>query len=132
LETVINYLDIPHKERAHVLTALFSIGFCPAGGKRKTLQREMEKSVRDKLPQYIFLFRDGKLIGYSFLIGEKEHISEVFPWWAVDNADELPAASAARLLEYAIRLCAKCGCLILADRLKTNLEARKNGMKGGK
>ncbi|MBS6447167.1 MAG: hypothetical protein KH382_06210 [Clostridiales bacterium] len=53
-------------------------------------------------------------------------MSEVFSWWAVDHADELPTASAACLLD-----CAKCGCPILADRLKTNSEARKNGMKGG-
>ena len=37
-------LDIPYKERAYVLTALFPIVFS-TGGKRKTLQREMEKSV---------------------------------------------------------------------------------------
>lgn len=125
LETVVNYLDIPHEERARVLAALFPIGFCPACGKQKTLQWEMEKSVRGKLPQYLFLLRDGEVIGYSFLIGEKEHVSEVFPYWAVDNADELPPASAVRLLEHAARLSAKCGCPILADRLKTNLEARK-------
>ena len=69
---------------------------------------------------------NGKIRDYSFLTGEKEHMSEVFSWWAVDHADELPTASAACLLD-----CAKCGCPILADRLKTNSEARKNGMKGG-
>lgn len=126
METIINYLDIPYKERDSVLEQLLHIGFCPAFGKQKTLKNEMEKSQRDGLPQYIFMFRDNELIGYSFLIGEKEHICKPFPWWAIDNSDELPLETAIHLLEYSIRLSTKCGYPILADRLKMHLEVLKN------
>lgn len=130
MEAIINYLDIPYKERDSVLEQLFHIGFLPAYGKQKTLKREMEKSQKDKLPQYIFVFRDNLLIGYSFLIGEKEHTCKALPWWAVDNSDELPLETAVHLLEYAISLSRKCGYPILADRLadrlKCNLEIQKN------
>lgn len=126
METIINYLDIPHKERDNVLEQLLHIGFCPAYGKQKTLKKEMEKSQKDKFPQYIFVFQDNVLIGYSFLIGEKEHICKPFPWWAIDNSDELPLETAIHLLEYAIRLSAKCGYPILADRLKIHLETLKS------
>ena len=131
METVVNYLDMPQEERSYVLEALFPIGFSSACGKRGALKKEMEKSVRGRLPQYLFLFRDGEVIGYSFLIGEKEHVSEVFPYWAVDNADELPTDSAVSLLEHAAGLSVSCGCPVLADRLKTNLETRKNGAECG-
>ena len=125
METIINYLDIPNQERDNVLEQLLHLGFCPAYGKQKTIKREMEKSKKDKLPQYLFMFRDNELIGYSFLIGEKENICKPFPWWATDNSDELPLETATHLLEYAIELSTKCDCLTLADRLKTNLENQK-------
>lgn len=128
MEAMMNYLDIPSEERDHVLDQLFHIGFCPAYGKKKTLKRELEKSQEGKLPQYIFVFRDNELIGYSFLIGEKENICKPLPWWAVDNSDELPLEIAAALLEHAIQLSAKCGCCVLADRLKTSLENQKKGI----
>lgn len=125
METIINYLDIPYQERDTVLEQLLYIGFCPAYGKKKAMKKEMEKSQKDKLPQFIFLFRDNKLIGYSFLIGEKEHICKPFPWWATDNTDELPLETAAYLIEYSIKLSTKCGCPNLANRLKVNLDNRK-------
>lgn len=121
METIINYLDIPNQERDNVLEQLLHLGFCPAYGKQKTIKSQMGKSKKDKLPQYLFMFRDTELIGYSFLIGEKENICKPFPWWAIDNSDELPLETATYLLECAIELSTKCGCLTLANRLKANL-----------
>ena len=128
METIVNYLDIPEDERFHVIEQLLHIGFCPACGKEKTIAREMAKSQRNKLPQYLFVFREERLIGYSFLIGEKEHLSRAFPWWAVDNSDELPLEAAVRLLNESIALSSKCGCFLLADRLKLQLETQKKGI----
>lgn len=92
------------------------------------MQQEMEKSVEGRLPQYVFARRDGALIGYLFLIAQAEKTSRVFPWWAVDNADELPLATDIRLLECGVRLCEKAGCFVLAERLKAQLENHKKGI----
>ena len=124
MDRIVNYLEIPEEEKEQILEQLLRLGFCPAYGKRRTLKREMEKSRKGSLPQYLFLFREEELIGYSFLIGEKEDISRVFPWWAVDNSDVLPTESAVQLLEEAVRISTECGCPALAKRLRGNLEYR--------
>ena len=43
------------------------------------MKKEMEKSRPGTLPQYLFLFRDDALIGYLFLIAEKEGACKAFP-----------------------------------------------------
>lgn len=63
MEAIMNYLDIPSEERNRVLDYFIS-AFAPPM-ERKTLKRELEKSQEGKLPQYIFVFRDNELIGYS-------------------------------------------------------------------
>ncbi len=128
MEQIINYLDIPIQNRDIVIEHLSYVGFCPAYGKQKTLKREMEKSQVGKLPQYLFVFRNDELIGYMFLIAEKENYSKPFPWWAVDNSDELPLNTAIQLLEYGIALSLKCGCINLADRLRREMENQKKGI----
>ena len=128
MEKIINYLEIPAEKRDSVLERLLSLGFCPAYGKLPTMKREMEKTQRDKLPQFLFVFREDALIGFLFLIAEKEHTCKAFPWWAVSNSDELHLETAIRLLEHGIQLSIKCGCPTLADRLNSNLEAQKKGL----
>lgn len=128
MEQIINYLDIPLQNRDAVIEQLSCVGFSPASGKQKTMKREMDQSQAGKLPQYLFVFRDGKLIGYMFLISENENYSKTFPWWAVDNSDELPLNTAIQLLEYGINLSLECGYVNLADRLKTELEYQKKGI----
>ncbi len=124
MERIVNYLEIPDEEKDQIPEQLLRLGFCPAYGKQRTLKREMEKSRKGSLPQYLFLFRGEELVGYAFLIGEGEHKNRVFPWWAVDNSDVLAPESAVRLLEEAVRLSTECGCSALADRLQKNLEYR--------
>ena len=68
---ICNYLDIPSEKKDAVLEQVLQIGFCPAYGKQKTMKREMEKSQPGIFPQYIFVFREHKLIGYMFLIENK-------------------------------------------------------------
>lgn len=128
MDEIINYRDLPEDEKDNVLNQLFSIGFCPAWGGVKDMKQEMEKSVDGRLPQYAFVRRDGELIGYLFLIAQAEKTNRVFPWWAVDNSDELPLATDIRLLEYGVNLCEKAGCCVLAERLKAQIENHKKGI----
>ena len=128
MERIVNYLDMTVDEKNTLFDSLFLIGFCPAYGDKKTMQKEMDRSKPHCFPQYFFVFRGAELIGYMFLIGEKEGISKVFPWWAVDNADEIPLKSAIELFEIGITMCDKFGCFILADRLRKTLVNQKNGI----
>ena len=93
-----------------------------------TVKKEMEKSRPGTLPQYLFLFRDHTLIGYLFLIAEKEGFCRAFPWWAVHNADELPRNTALSFLAHGIQLSLDCGCPTLANRLQAQLEDQKKGI----
>ena len=125
---ICNYRDIPSEKKDVVLEQLLQIGFCPAYGKQETMKKEMEKSQAGTFPQYLFVFRDDKLIGYMFLIAEKENYCKAFPWWAVDNSDELPLETSIQLLEYGILLSSKYNYFNLANRLKFQLENQKNGI----
>lgn len=123
-----NYLDIPDEKKDAVLEQLLQIGFCPAYGKLKTMKKEMNKSQIGKFPQYLFVFRNDRLIGYMFLIAEKENYCKPFPWWAVDNSDELPLKISIQLLELGIEISEKYNYPILSNRLKLQLENQKKGI----
>lgn len=56
MERIINYRDIPTDKKNDVLNALEQIGFFPAYGGVKTMQRVMEKSVPGSGPQFYFVF----------------------------------------------------------------------------
>lgn len=45
MEQIINYRDIPTDKKPDILNALEQIGFIPAYGGVKTMQRIMEKSI---------------------------------------------------------------------------------------
>lgn len=128
MERIVNYLDLSIEEKDALFDNLFLLGFSPAYGKKKTMQKEMDKSKPHCLPQYLFVFRDKELIGYMFLIGEKDGISKVFPWWAMDNADEIPLEIAVELFEIGIAKCDRFGCFALAERLRKTLANQKNGI----
>ena len=87
MESIINYRDIPTDKKPDILNALEQIGFIPAYGGVKTMQRIMEKSVPGSGPQFYFVFREDKLIGYNFLIGNTKRY-KAFPWLAISNIDE--------------------------------------------
>lgn len=87
MEQIINYRDIPTDKKTGILNALEQIGFIPAYGGVKTMQRIMEKSIAGSGPQFCFVFREDKLIGYNFLIGDTKRY-KAFPWLAISNADE--------------------------------------------
>ena len=70
MEQIFNYRDIPTDQRLDILNALAQIGFFPANGGVKTMQRIMEKSVPNSGPQFYFVLRENQLIGYNFLIGD--------------------------------------------------------------
>lgn len=102
MEQFYNYQDMSLKQRELALNALSSVGFLPAYGKEKTMQRVMDKSVGDKMPQFYFVFRELELIGYMFLIGDDKTF-RAFPWLAVDNLDELPMRIVEPLVDIAIK-----------------------------
>ena len=87
MEKIINYRDIPTDKKTDVLNALEQIGFFPAYGGVKTMQRVMEKSVPGSGPQFYFVFSEDKLIGYNFLIGDTKRY-KAFPWLVISNIDE--------------------------------------------
>lgn len=124
-DEIINYHDLAEHEKEKVLSQLAKIGFRTVYGSVEDMKREMEKSSDNSLPQYIFARRDGELIGYMFLIAEVEKTSKVFPWWAVDNSDELPLETDIRLLQLGIEVCEKAECFRLAERLKNQLAEHK-------
>ena len=128
MDEIINYRNLSDKEKDKTLSQLIEIGFCPAYGGITSMKREMGKSIEGTLPQYVFVRREGELIGYMFLIAEKEHYSRVFPWWTVDNSDELPLETDIRLLQYGIELCVEANCLKLADRIHSQMKDHKNGI----
>lgn len=70
MEQIINYRDIPTDKKPDILNALEQIGFIPAYGGVKTMQRIMEKSIPGSGPQFYFVFREDKLIGVSFRINQ--------------------------------------------------------------
>ena len=77
MEQILNYRDMSEEQRALALNSLSSIGFYPAYGKIKTMQRVMEKSVPGSGPQFYFVFREDKLLGYNFLIGDTKRYKTV-------------------------------------------------------
>lgn len=127
MERIVNYLDIPEEKRDAVMLSLRSLGFVSPAG-LDAAKAEMDRSRKGSFPQFLFVFREEELIGYQFLIAEKEHTSKAFPWWAVGNPDELPIALAVTLLEESIRLSTEYGYLKLAKNLKVLLENNKKGL----
>lgn len=56
MERIINYRDIPTDKKNDVLNALEQIGFFPAYGGVKTMQRVMENRFRVQDPNSILFF----------------------------------------------------------------------------
>lgn len=124
-DEIINFNDLSEYEKDKAVHQLHALGFTPACGGIEQMKNEMEKSQGYSLPQYIFVRRDNEFIGYMFLIAESEKSSKVFPWWSVDNSDELPLKTDVRLLQVGIDLCKKTGNFRLAERLHCQLENHK-------
>lgn len=128
MDEVINYRELSEEEKDRCLKELMETSFGPAHGRPDELKREMDKSEEGTLPQYVFVRRAGRVIGYLFLIGETENAGRLFPWWAVDNADELPLETDLRLLRCGVELCQKAGCRKLARRLQSQIENHQKGI----
>ena len=128
MDEIINYRDLDEQEKVQCLDELFKTSFrCPCRN-GSDIKAELEKSQEGSLPQFVFVRRDQKVIGYLFLIAEAENTSKFFPWWAIDNSDELPIETDLRLLQYGVSLCTQAGCLKLAGMLEMQLENHRNGI----
>ena len=128
MDEIINYRNLTEEEKDRCLAGLRQTSFCPADRDTGILRREMEKSVPGKLPQFVFVLREKKVIGYLFLIAEKEDRGRTFPWWSADNSDELPPETDLRLLAYGVQLCREAGCRKLAERLQLQAENHRKGI----
>ena len=128
MDEIINYRDLDECEKLQCLNELIKTLFSCPGSDVKDIKAEMDKSQEGSLPQFVFVRRDKKVIGYMFLISEKENTGKIFPWWAVENSDELPIETDLRLLQYGVSLCTRAGCLKLADRLEMQMENHRNGI----
>ena len=128
MDEIINYRDLTDAEKKECLDELLETTFHSSNRNAADMKSEMERSQEGSLPQFVFVRRDKNVIGYMFLIAEKENTSELFPWWAVDNSDELPMDTDLRLLKYGADLCRQAGCLKLADRLEMQMENHRKGI----
>ena len=128
MDEIINYRDLDECEKTQCLDELIKTLFRYPDKNAKDIKAEMDKSKDGSLPQFVFVRRDKKVIGYMFLIAEKENASKIFPWWAVDNSDELPIETDLQLLQYGVSLCSHAGCLKLANRLELQMENHRNGI----
>ena len=128
MDEIINYRDLDEYEKMQCIEGLFQTSFNRSNRTVKDMKDEMEKSKEGSLPQFVFVRRNNKVIGYMFLIAEKEGTSRIFPWWAVENSDELPIETDLALLKYGIDLCNQAGGLILAQRLEMQMENHTHGI----
>lgn len=125
MEIIVNYRDIPMDKRASVVNALFSLQFYHFGGVQA--QKEiMDRSTPDSLPQFLLVFREDQLIGYSFIYGQTPEYQ--IGGGGQCNADELPLPLAIRLLEETIALEEAYGCVALANVTRLLLENQKKGI----
>lgn len=126
MDEIINYRQLSEAEKDRCLSDLKQTSF-GSHWELRSMKAEMDRSEEGSLPQFVFVCRDHRVIGYLFLIAEQEGTSRLFPWWAVDNSDELPPETDLRLLEYGIGLCRDAGCLKLAQMLEFQMENHRNG-----
>lgn len=127
MEVILNYLDMSEEQRILALNSLCSIGFHPAYGKIKTMQQIMDQSIVGERPQFYFAFRDSKLIGYMFLIGDA-HRFRPFPWIEINNLDELPMSLTEQLMKIAIDTYRDAGDFFQATYHEALLENYKKGI----
>ena len=128
MNEIINYRDLDECEKIQCIDKLLKTSFSCPDANTEDLKAEMKKSREGSLPQFVFVRRNKKVIGYMFLIAEKENTDKLFPWWSVDNFDELPVETDLRLLKYGADMCIKAGYLKPADRLKMQMENHRNGI----
>ena len=127
MEQILNYRDMSETQRDLALNSLSSIGFYPAYGKIKTMKRVMDKSIDEDRPQFYFAFRDGKLIGYMFLIVDAQRF-RAFPWIAISNCDELPMNLTEQMMKIAIETYKSAGDIMQAIYSESLLEDYRNGI----
>ncbi|MCC2176611.1 hypothetical protein [Agathobaculum butyriciproducens] len=127
MEQIFNYRDIPTDQRLDILNALAQIGFFPAYGGVKTMQRIMEKSVPNSGPQFYFVLRENQLIGYNFLIGDTRKY-KAFPWLAIGNMDEQKLTVCEELMKLQITFFQELGMQDIAGHCIRLMEDYRKGI----
>ena len=126
-EVILNYIDMSEEQRINVLENLKHIGFYPAYGTEQTMKKIMDKSIVDEMPQFYFVFRKEKLIGYLFIIGDTQKYKS-FPWLAISNVDELPMRVTRSLMKIYIEAWEKMNNVNMADYLRRQLQDYEYGV----
>ena len=126
-EVILNYIDMSEEQRINVLENLKHIGFYPAYGTEQTMKKIMDKSIVDEMPQFYFVFRKEKLIGYLFIIGDTQKYKS-FPWLAISNVDELPMRVTRSLMKIHIEAWEKMNNVNMADYLRRQLQDYEYGV----
>ena len=103
------------------------IGFYPAYGTEQTMKKIMDKSIVDEMPQFYFVFRKEKLIGYLFIIGDTQKYKS-FLWLAISNVDELPMRVTRSLMKIYIEAWEKMNNVNMADYLRRQLQDYEYGV----
>lgn len=126
-EVILNYIDMSEEQRINALENLKYIGFYPAYGTEQTMKKIMDKSIVDEMPQFYFVFRKEKLIGYLFIIGDTQKYKS-FPWLAISNVDELPMRVTRSLMKIYIEAWEKMNNVNMADYLRRQLQDYEYGV----
>ena len=122
-EVILNYIDMSE----NALENLKHIGFYPTYGTEQTMKKIMDKSIVDEMPQFYFVFRKEKLIGYLFIIGDTQKYKS-FPWLAISNVDELPMRVTRSLMKIHIEAWEKMNNVNMADYLRRQLQDYEYGV----
>ena len=126
-EVILNYIDMSEEQRINALENLKHIGFYPAYGTEQTMKKIMDKSIVDEMPQFYFVFRKEKLIGYLFIIGDTQKYKS-FLWLAISNVDELPMRVTRSLMKIYIEAWEKMNNVNMADYLRRQLQDYEYGV----
>lgn len=91
------------------------------------MQRIMEKSVPGSGPQFYFVLREDKLIGYNFLIGDTKRY-KAFPWLVISNADEQKMDVYEEMMGMQVAFFEKLGMQDIADHCVRLMEDYRKGI----
>jgi hypothetical protein len=98
-----NYLDMSADGKRELIAQIIGKRYF-RGISKSELLYEFERSERNKLPQYMFLYYKANLVGYCLLIG-LENVDSCFPWAMTNNIDDLEPDARVLFANSCIKVC---------------------------
>lgn len=120
-----NYNEVSEDEKAKLIDDLFTTTCYFMRRDKTKVFSKFEKSRTGKMPQYVFLYDDQKMIGYAIIMGTSVMDPDV-QFWMNDNHDELPKEQALYLLNAAYEACKNCNDKKILKLLETCIEEEKS------